>query len=82
MKKLLVGFGVLLALSGCGDKNKGATETPKAVETNKQQESMDKNPDQQPAGIKEHNDAVLAKHMKCRQERGSDCFKILDEMQK
>ena len=82
MKKLLAGFGVLLALSGCGDKNNGAAEAPKAAETNKQKESMNKGPDQQQAGKKEHNDAVLARHMKCRQERGTDCFKILDEMQR
>ena len=77
MKKLLAGFGVLLALSGCGDKNN------QAVETSKKQESTVKNLEQQQTGSKkEDNDAILARHMKCRQEKGTDCFNILDEMQK
>ena len=82
MKKLLAGFGVLLALSGCGDKNNGAAEAPKAVEANKAQESAAKTPDQPQADKKAHNDEVLARHMKCRQEKGPDCFKILEEMQR
>lgn len=77
MKKLLAGFGVLLALSGCGDKNN------QAVETSKKPESTVKNLAQPQAGNnKEDNDAILARHMKCREEKGTDCFKILDEMHK
>ena len=77
MKKLLAGFGVLLALSGCGDKNNPA------VETSKKPESTVKNLAQPQAGSnKEDNNAILARHMKCREEKGTDCFKILDEMQK
>ena len=83
MKKLLAGIGVLLALSGCGNQNNEAADTRKAVEANKKQEGVDKNLEQQPAGSKkEDSDAILARHMKCRQERGTDCFKILDELHK
>ena len=74
MNKLLAGFGVLLALSGCGDKNNQAADTHKAVEANKKQEQP------QTESKKEDNDAILARHMKCRQEKGTDCFKILEEM--
>ncbi len=83
MKKLLAGFTVLLALSGCGDKNNQAADTHEAVETNKKPENTDKNLERPQTGSKkEDNDAILARHMKCRQEKGTDCFKILDEMHK
>lgn len=78
MKKLLAGLGVLLALSGCGDKSNEAAGTPKAVETSKVQEKANTSPERQ-AG---NNDAILARHMKCRQEQGTDCFKILEELHK
>lgn len=79
MKKLLAGFGMLLALSGCGDKSNEAAGTQKAAEPNKIQEKINQSLDQPQAG---NNDAILARHMKCRQEQGTDCFKILDELQK
>ncbi|MBI5659988.1 MAG: hypothetical protein HZC43_10705 [Nitrosomonadales bacterium] len=83
MKKiLLAGFAVLLAVSGCGD-NKQAADTPKATEAGKaaepakQPERAGHPPDQTQAGSK---DAILARHMKCREEKGADCFKILEEI--
>lgn len=79
MKRLLAGLGVLLALSGCGDKSNEAAGTQKAVEAGKVQEKASTSPEQQQAG---NNDAILARHMKCRQEQGTDCFKILEEIQK
>ena len=79
MKKILAGFGVLLALTGCGDKNKEAASTQQAAEPGKIQENTGMKPEQQQAG---NNDAILARHMKCRQEQGTDCFKILEELHK
>ena len=81
-KILLAGIAVLLAVSGCGDKSNQAAPTKaaeavKPAESAKQPESAAQAPAQAQAESKE---AILARHMKCREEKGADCFKMLDSI--
>lgn len=75
MKKiLLAGLVALSAVSGCGDKGNQAAP-PKAAEPVRQPEGASQAPLPPQAESKE---AILARHMKCREEKGTDCFKILE----
>ncbi len=87
MKKiLLAGLVALLAVTGCGDKSsqpaapQKAAEPAKADEPAKKPEEAAKAPEQPQATAQESKEALLARHMKCREEKGTDCFKILEEM--
>lgn len=87
MKKvLLAGLVALLAVTGCGDKGsqpaapQKAAEPAKAPEPTKKPEEAAKAPEQPQAAAQESKEALLARHMKCREEKGTDCFKILEEM--
>lgn len=81
-KKYLVGLALLLVVSGCGDKSNqaappNAADAVKPAEPAKQPDSAAPAPGQAQAESKE---AILAKHMKCREEKGADCFKMLDQI--
>ena len=85
MKKvLLAGLVALLVITGCGDKSSQPTAPQKAAEPAKApepaKEEAVKAPDQPQAATQESKEALLARHMKCREEKGADCFQILEEM--
>lgn len=85
MKKvLLAGLVALLAVTGCGDKGSQPSAPQKAAEPAKApepaKEEAAKAPEQPQAAAQESKEALLARHMKCREEKGVDCFKILEEM--
>ena len=79
-KIFLAGLAVLLVVSGCGDKSNQATP-PKAAETVKPAEPASQPESAAPEQAQaESKEAILARHMKCREEKGTDCFKILDQI--